>query len=230
MVDAHDRAAGDPAREHHHAVPRGQNGSPGGAPQVGSAVAGGERMGRGVEGAGDREVAVHRRAPEDPSVRRGRWGGGRLRGGRYGREEDGRAEDQEGQEGGAHGGTLAEDGGGWRCPGRSVDDGTAGDGPPSGSRMLSGAARSDGSTSRVLIPLPRGGPPPRSRQAIGGCVAPRAAGGAPPRAPAPQRRGGAGGRAKTRGAERAVVRMKQLLDGGVPWGHKPRRWNPKMKR
>src|SRR3954447_26197039 len=35
----------------------------------------------------------------------GDGGGGRLRGGRYGREEDGRAEEQEGQEGGAHGGT-----------------------------------------------------------------------------------------------------------------------------
>src|SRR3954454_8145678 len=98
------------------------------------------------------------------------------------------------------------------------------------SRMLCGASRSDGSTSRVLHPLSRGsrhlGPGQQSpgkwrRWTPGRRTTP---------VPASQPRSAAGGRAQIREAAMAVVSMKQLLDSGVHFGHQTRRWNPKMKR
>src|SRR5690606_10168715 len=59
------------------------------------------------------------------------------------------------------------------------------------------------------------------------------------RVPAPRRKGsGAGLREGCRRRRKkegrgwwlvAVVRMMQLLESGVPFGHQTRRWNPKMK-
>src|SRR3954462_9931997 len=96
--------------------------------------------------------------------------------------------------------------------------------------MLAGAARLDGSTSRVLIPLARDsrhlgpdGKPP-------GCVArPDARAVHHPVPRGKPRESGPRPRA-TRKATMAVVSMKQLLDSGVHFGHQTRRWNPKMKR
>src|SRR5687768_17001224 len=98
------------------------------------------------------------------------------------------------------------------------------------SRMLSGAARPDGSTSRVLLPpVQAGQSPPRSQRAAAGGVAPLDARAAHHPVPAATEKRGRRPRAQ-RKATMAVVSMKQLLDSGVHFGHQTRRWKPKMKR
>src|SRR5215218_9094966 len=97
--------------------------------------------------------------------------------------------------------------------------------------MLSGAARSDGSTSRVLYPPHQAGQsPPRSRRATAGGVARPDARTVHHPGARDEPRSAASGRAQAREAAMAVVSMNQLLDSGVHFGHQTRRWNPKMKR
>src|SRR5215212_6487630 len=97
--------------------------------------------------------------------------------------------------------------------------------------MLSGATRSDGSTSRVLLPPDQAGQsPPRSQRATAGDVAQPDARAVHHPVPATNRERAAPAARRHREAAMAVVSMKQLLDSGVHFGHQTRRWNPKMKR
>src|SRR5690606_41870948 len=63
-------------------------------------------------------------------------------------------------------------------------------------------------------PLGTGGPPARGPTASARATA-----------PAP-----GNGRTSQEACMAPVVTMRQLLESGVPFGHQPRRWNPKMKR
>ena len=166
------------------------------------------------------------------AVQRATVAGRVLRGGRRGRRRQDADEDQQHcQAGCARRAIVGADRRRRTAPRAICGCGrNAGENHGARSRMLSGAARSDGSTSRVLLPpVQAGQSPPRSQRATAGGVAPLDARAAHHPVPAATEKRGHRPRAQ-RKATMAVVSMKQLLDSGVHFGHQTRRWNPKMKR
>ena len=228
MVDADHRPAGDHPGEHDDAVARrAAPATRGRRPRSDAAVPGGVRVRRRLERPGH-----HRgRRPAARPQRRDAAGGAGSAVGR--RRDDGheRAATGASEEAGAHA-ADPRPGGAPERPPAAICGRPDGWGKPrcGASRMLTGAARSDGSTSRVLLPLTRGsrhlGPSGQPPGVWRGWTPGRRT----TRCPRHNRESAAAGRAQTREAAMAVVSMKQLLDSGVHFGHQTRRWNPKMKR
>jgi hypothetical protein len=172
VVDAHHRPAGDHAGEHDHPVTGRQHGDSWGGGQVGSAVPGPVPVGGELERPGHDQLAGHGSAPREP-----REGSDGERAGRRGGAA-GQCDEAQHQGAGAeqrtggHALMLRPEESSGPCRRRPVDGrrrcgrrqrargvGSAPAGAherPSGTRMLSGATRPDGSTSRVLFP-PIGG-------------------------------------------------------------------------